>query len=179
MLAVQKWMKEKVLQSRRPDTGAVRPYDDELVPAVADVKTHAGVKWAAYNRTVAWIPDVSALSAVANGIAKIPVSNAFDFSKKGLLHFDGYLKVPRDGNYTFYLTANEGAFLRIHNATVIDEDFGYVGGTERGGTIRLKAGLHPFRLYYSSKQGSKAVLDFKWEGEGIAKQVIPASAFHY
>ena len=176
---VQKMMKEKVLQVRRTDTGAPRPYDNELVPATTNIKTQAGVKWKAYNHTFPWIPDVSTLDAATNGIAKSPAPTLYKFSNDGLLYLEGYLQIPTDGEYTFYINADHGSFLRIHDATVINEDFGYTGGTERAGTIRLKAGLHPYKLYYSSKKGNKPVLDFKWKGEGIDKQTILANVFYY
>jgi arylsulfatase A-like enzyme len=179
MDVVQKMMKEKVLQVRRPDTGAARPYDEEFVPAITNLKTQAGVKWKAYNHTFPWIPDVSTLGAVASGIAKSPDARVYKFTNNGLLYFEGYLKIPKDGEYTFSINADYGAFFRIHEATVIDEDFGYAGGTERAGTIRLKGGLHPYKLYFSVKKGNKHLLDFKWEGEGIDKQTIPSNAFYY
>lgn len=64
--------------------------------------------------------------------------------------FEGYIKVPADGDYTFYLNAANKAFMRIHDASVIDEDYDYKGGTTRDGTIKLKAGFHPIRIYYSN-----------------------------
>jgi hypothetical protein len=91
--------------------------------------------------------------------------------------FTGYLKISRDGNYTFELAADTGALLRIHDATVIDADYGYVGGREVSGSIRLQAGLHPFRLYYARRKQGIPVLNVSWSGPGIAKESIPSDAF--
>ncbi|MGI8636254.1 MAG: sulfatase-like hydrolase/transferase [Segetibacter sp.] len=176
---MQKKMKEKVLQVRMPDTSAPRPYDNEFVPAMPNIKTRPGVRWKAYNHSLQWIPDVTTLTAENGGIAQGINANVYKRTNNGLLYFEAFLQVPKDGQYTFYLNTDDGAFLRIHDAAVIDEDFGYVSGTERAGTIRLKAGLHPFRLYYSVKKGKNPLLDFKWEAEGSAKQAIPASAFFH
>jgi hypothetical protein len=174
---LQNKMKERVLQLRRPDTSAKRPYDKELIPATSDKKTKAGIIWKAYKGNFPWIPEVSTLTAESTGTALQPFVDVKKGVDNGVLYFYGYLKIPEDGEYTFFLSANAAAFFRIHQATVIDADFGYKATTERSGAIRLKAGLHPFRLYYSSKAQANPLLDFKWEGKGISKQPIPSTIF--
>jgi len=43
----------------------------------------------------------------------------------------------------------------------------------------LKAGMHPFRLYYTMKEDQKAMLDFEWSGPDFEKQAIsPTILFH-
>lgn len=177
MEKLQQQMKDKVLQSRRPNDSAKRPYDDELVPAVPATKTIAGVEWKAYKGNFLWVPDVATLKPGKTGTTDRPnitVNNKADIHT---LFFTGYIRIPADGEYTFFLNTDCGAFLRIHDAAVIDADFGYVGGNERKGAIRLKAGLHPFRLYYTAKSVAKPFLDFQWSGPEISKQPIPSSVF--
>ena len=55
-------------------------------------------------------------------------------------------------NIPFYLSANKKAIMKVHDATVIDADYGYTAGEERQGSMNLKAGLHPFRIYYAGKE---------------------------
>ena len=45
---LQQQMKARVLQLRRPDASAPRPYDDELVPAVSVSPITSGIEWKAY-----------------------------------------------------------------------------------------------------------------------------------
>jgi arylsulfatase A-like enzyme len=174
---IQQRMKERVLQLRRPNSTAPRPYDDELVPSVSASSVTAGVEWKAFAQVYPWVPELTQLTASSNGttnrptIAVRPRDNNF-----GLL-FTGYLFVPTDGDYTFYLSADTGALLRIHDATVIDEDYAYGSGTETSGAIKLKAGLHPFRLYYARQEIGIPTLNFSWSGPGFAKQPVPDSAF--
>ncbi|HEY0669640.1 MAG TPA: sulfatase-like hydrolase/transferase [Sphingobacteriaceae bacterium] len=177
MADVQKQMKERVLQLRRPDTTASRPYDNEFVSPIAKKTTNAGVFWKAYSGNFNWIPDVSSLVPAASGQTNRPSVNLKDMAGKSVCFFEGYLQIPADGSYTFYLNADGGALLRIHDALVIDADFGYKGNEERQGKILLKAGLHPFRVYYKTKPKGSPLLDFKWEGPGIAKQPVPAAIF--
>ena len=46
--SLQQQMKDRVLQLRRPDASASRPYDDELVPAVSVSPITPGIEWKAY-----------------------------------------------------------------------------------------------------------------------------------
>ena len=175
--SIQQQMKDMVLQSRRPNDSAKRPYDDELVPAVTTTKTTGGVEWKAYKGDFLWVPDVAILTPSETGTSDRPnttVNNKADFQT---LFFTGYIKIPADGEYTFFLNTDQGAFLRIHDAAVIDADFGYTSGTERKGAINLKAGLHPFKLYYTNKTGIKPLLNFQWSSSSISKQPVPSSAF--
>jgi len=178
MDVLQHMMKERVLQIRQPNLSAPRPYDNELVAAINKSNTKAGVMWKTYQGNYPWIPDVTTLRAKASGVVGRPSLTVSPVSE-GVLFFDGYLKVPEDGAYTFYVSAKAGAFLRIHDSPIVDEDFEYTGGTERRGTIRLMAGLHPFRLYYASKTRENHLLDFKWQGPNINKEQIPENAFYY
>ena len=176
MKIIQQQMKDKVLQSRRPNDSAKRPYDDELVPAVPALKTRQGVEWKAFKGNFLWVPDMATLIPSETGTTDRPnitVNNA----NIQTLFFTGYIRIPSDGEYTFFLNTACGAFLRIHDAAVIDADFGYVGGNERMGAIRLKAGLHSFKLTYTTKSLAKPFLDFQWSGPGISKQPLPSSVF--
>ena len=83
--------------------------------------------------------------------------------------------MPVDGDYNFYLTSDAGAVFRVHDATVIDDDFTHTNG-EVSASIRLKAGPHPIRLTYRHLSGA-AVLDLKYSGPAISKQTVPLSAF--
>ena len=174
---IQQQMKDKVLQSRRPDASAKRPYDDELIPPVSNVKTTAGVEWKAFNGNFQWVPEVTSLKPSQTGSTSRPNTSVIRKTDIQALYFTGYIQAPADGDYTFFLKTNHGAFLRLHDAALIDSDFGYIGGTERQGTIRLKAGLHPFRLTYNIQAGESAPPDIQWSGPGISRQPIPDSAF--
>ena len=166
-----------VRQVRRPDPGAPRPYDQQLVPAVKKDSAVAGVEWRAYSGTFPWVPEFETLVPVAQGVDPQPELASHIQGGTNGMFFTGYLKVPQDGDYTFYLTADTGTLLRIHDATVIDADYAYTGGAERSGSIRLQAGLHPFRLYYAHRSPAASELRFSWSRPDGNKAAVPASAF--
>lgn len=179
-LALQQQMKDKVLQVRRSDNEAPRTYDDVLVPSVVDNKVVNGIIWKAFKGHLPWLPDVKSLTAVACGNTNQPGINKTNRVKGDVYSFEGYLKVPADGTYTFYLIADGKAFMRIHEASVIDADYNYKAGKEKEGSIKLKAGLHPFCISFSTPVDLKtAILKLKWEGPSIIKEDIPAGIFYY
>jgi arylsulfatase A-like enzyme len=173
--ALQQQMKDRVLQVRRPDSSAARPYDGEFVPASTNTALTNGVlDYAVYEGDWAWLPDFPALTAVSTGrVAGFDVNLPSRGTNFGIL-FTGYLEVPADGSYTFYLTSDAGAHLRIHDARVLDDDFGRTGA-EVSASILLRAGRHPLRLSYRHTSGAK-VLELKYSGPGIPKQAVPLAA---
>jgi arylsulfatase A-like enzyme len=176
MPAMEEQMKAMVLQSRRPNASAARPYDNKLVPAIPAVQTTNGVEWKSFEGEFPWVPDFETLKPVASGTTDRPDIGKRTRKQNAGMLFTGYLNIPQDGDYTFYLQTDTGAELRIHDATVIDADFGYFGGNEISGNIRLQAGLHPFRLYYAHKKGAPS-LELAWSGPPQVKEAIPAAVF--
>jgi hypothetical protein len=111
-------------------------------------------------------------TAEVNGLSLPPLSRDHDIG----LSYTGWLMVPATGEYTFYLTTDTAAVLRLHDILVVDADFAYAGGTERAsGPIALEAGLHPLRLHTRHADGPPE-LALSWSGPGIARQPVPAEA---
>jgi arylsulfatase A-like enzyme len=174
--ALQQAMKDRVLQLRRPDPHAPRPYDNEWVPALGPIATTAGaLTYSAYEGDWPWVPDTAMLTAKAAGQCAGLDLSVRTRDTNYAIYYDGYIRVRQDGNYTFYLNDDSGAELRIHEATVIDDDYGHVN-LETNGSILLAAGLHPIHLTYRHTTGTNA-LTLKYSGPGITKQSVPPSAF--
>ncbi len=171
---LQQRMKDRVLQVRRPLSGVARPYDSTLIPPDVEAHLVAGLDYKAYEGTFSWAPDFATIVPVTSGTcAGLDPSVRTREDNIGLL-YTGYLSVPADGTYTIYLTADSRAFLRIHDASVIDADFGYAGGTEISATINLKAGRHAIRLAYVHGTSGTPAVSLLWSGPGFAKQAVPA-----
>jgi len=179
MAKLQQEMKDNVLRLRRPDTSAVRPYDDAFIPAAAVTqnKLVAGITWKTFTGDFPWIPQVNTLTPTSGGTAK-------DFSpsplkgKSSVLVCEGFIKVSEDGTYTFAIKAEGQALLRIHKAVVIDADYGYDSGTSRMASIKLAAGYHPFTLYYKKNAKGKPGLSVSWAGPGFEMRAVPATALY-
>jgi len=176
MAQLQQQMHDDVLGMRRPDPTSPRPYDNELVPAVRPATGRAGVAWRAAPSAAPWIAQLDAETPASSGICARPDGAAGPASHADIL-FNGYINVPADGSYVFTVTSSSGALLRIHDAIVADGDYAHASGPVSG-SILLKAGEHPFRLYVR-RQKPGSTLSFQWSSADLTAQEIPAAAFSH
>ena len=189
---LQARMKAAALSNRRASLPSKTVFDSALVPAV-DVKgtVSPGLRWALYEGDFPWVPDFRQWKkpASAHGVTPSPSVKMNGSDKRGV-ELTGYVKIPEDGAYTFYLTTDENkgskAFVRLHGMELIDADKTYEPGAEvssdlgdRKNPVYLKAGLHPIRIGYVGNSGTASKLVLKWEGPGLSKKEIPASAFSH
>lgn len=70
--------------------------------------------------------------------------------------WEGYLSVPADGIYEFWLESKDGAVLTIDNETVVDLD-GVHEKKNASGDVPLKEGFHRFRLEYFHTTGETSL----------------------
>jgi arylsulfatase A-like enzyme len=174
---VQQQMKDRVLQLRRPDASAPRPYDDEPVPAAGAVPlTNGMLDYVVAEGVWPWVPDLASLTAVSTGRAAGLDLSVRTRDTNYAVMFSGYFRALAEGDYTFYLTDDAGAELRLHDATVIDDDFTHTDNVEVSGIIKLEQGIHPLRLTYRHSTGTN-LLSLKYAGPGISKQSVPLTAF--
>ena len=86
--------------------------------------------------------------------------------------YDGYINIPDDGIYTFYLATNDGGRLYIDDFSLINND-GLHPLTEVKEPLALKSGLHPISVKYFQEGGSYG-LTVSWKGPKFEKQEIPS-----
>jgi hypothetical protein len=90
------------------------------------------------------------------------------------IEWTGALTVPRAGEWTFFLTSDDGSRLEIDGALAVDN-----GGAhpmqERRGAVGLPAGEHPLKLFFE-QLGGEAGVKLEWEGPGQPRQVVPEQA---
>jgi arylsulfatase A-like enzyme len=161
--ALQTAMKARVLQVRKPDPGAKRPYDKALVPPVENPpSTEPGLTWSLFQGKWPWMPDFRTLTAATTGNSKqIELTMASAEIAAGHpfgVAFTGYFVAPHDGEYTFTVDTDTGAMLFLHDIRLIDEPLRNSSGKFTG-TVRLKTGWHPLRLLYRHATGQPR-LDF-------------------
>ncbi len=177
--ALEDYMKTRVLQVRRSNSSAPRPYDTALVPSVKAVHLVQGVNWKIYEGDFPWIPNTDNLKASSRGHAMNTNPNIAKKEKNAILFFSGYIRVPQDGKYTFYMGTDTKAYFQVHDIEVIDEAYGYSGGLTRADTLYLKAGLHPFGLYYYRKASNgDPFLRVAWSGPAMKKQSLEPFLFY-
>ncbi len=93
------------------------------------------------------------------------------------LKFEGFIKVPAGGIYTFYTDSDDGSRLYIDSVEIVENDYSHPM-KEESGQIALSAGTYPFELTFYQGMGGKGLVA-RYEGPGIKKQPIPSNVlFH-
>jgi arylsulfatase A-like enzyme len=169
--ALNEQMKERVLQLRRPNPSARRPYDNTPVPPdTRPAFTNGILQFATFEGRWPWVPEFADLKPVRTGQTSTLDLSVRSRDENFGIAFTGFFTAPVTGEYQFELKSDSGAYFRIHDATVIDDDFNHTGASVSG-TIRLAAGRHSFRLYYRHGTGPRE-LTMNWSGPNFAKRPL-------
>ncbi|MGB2425813.1 MAG: TIGR03790 family protein, partial [Candidatus Poseidoniaceae archaeon] len=89
--------------------------------------------------------------------------------------FSGLIDIPDAGNWTFYLTSDDGSEMWLDGTSIVT-NYGSHGMREMSGYRNLTAGLHDFKIEFFQGGGPHG-LHLKWEGPNQSKAMVPASAF--
>jgi len=103
-----------------------------------------------------------------------PVLTSDTFS----VRWSGWLQIPADGNYSFFVTADDGVRLWINGQLLINQ-WQLQGATEFSASLsELEAGQKlDIRLEYFENTGA-ALIQLRWQGPNIAKQIIPQNRLY-
>ena len=118
------------------------------------------------------LPDFDALSPVESGqFASISLAPRQAADNYGF-RFTGIISLPTAGDYTFYLTSDDGSRLTINDIEVVDND-GLHGARQESSNISLAAGTHAVVVEYFEKTGGE-LLVAEVEGPGLPRQSLSA-----
>jgi hypothetical protein len=90
------------------------------------------------------------------------------------MRFSGYISIPANGAYTFYLNSDDGSKLWLDGALLVNND-GVHGAQEVSAITNLAAGMHSLVVGYFQVSGNQG-LAVSWSGPGFAKQPTPSTA---
>jgi azurin len=116
------------------------------------------------------LPDLKGLAPVKRGFkVREPLTlSVAEQSRDFAIDFTGELAVPKDGAYTFYLDADDGARLWIDDAVIANYDGSHRFGADFIAKANLTRGYHAVRLEYYQAAGS-AQLALAWSGPGFPR----------
>jgi azurin len=84
--------------------------------------------------------------------------------------FEGKIEVPKDGDYEFFLTSDDGSELYVGDKRVVLND-GVHSEVRKQGKIKLSKGLSDFKVGYFEKGGGE-ILYVGWKGPGFNEQPL-------
>jgi len=91
--------------------------------------------------------------------------------------YDSFIKIDKEGEYTFYTFSDDGSILYIDGKEVANND-GSHGTKEKSGSVKLKTGMVPIKVAYFNDFGG-AWLDVYYKGPDVPKQIIPADKLFF
>jgi hypothetical protein len=90
-----------------------------------------------------------------------------------MIEYTGVFTVGKDGTYEFRLHSDDGSYLFVDGAMVIEND-GKHQPTSRSGSIHLKTGAHQLRLLYAQTTDRMALQLFVVvPGTGVEQLFTP------
>jgi alpha-L-fucosidase len=137
----------------------------------------SGLRFAYYEGDWDSLPEFDPRDTVSLGFAEIfSISESKRKEYFGLI-FEGYISIPAEGVYSFYLASDDGSRLWIGDELIVDND-GLHGVEEKSGSIALAEGFHPIKVGFFQKTGGADLAVF-YSGPGIAKRQIEGSMLYY
>ncbi|MFU7560873.1 arylsulfatase [Roseiconus sp. JC912] len=156
---LQKRMHDRVLQIRRSNESAKRPYDEEPIPGAA-IEPSSQWAYQSFKGKFAYVPDVAGLTADDSGTSAKMDSAA----TSGAVQYQGSFTADETGWYEATLKCGTKTFARIHDAALIDADFNFEKGETFQTKICLAKGVHPVTVTTLAGDDSSVQLDWKYIG---------------
>ncbi len=132
--------------------------------------TGLGVKY--FEGTFNRIPDFDSMTPAWSGTTSAIGLDVAKRKENYGLQFTGFITVPKDGVYTFFLVADDGSRLIIGDEPLLSFDRPRPAG-ERRAQVALKAGAHPIRIDYF-QGGGAAALRLEVVAPGDKRVAVPA-----
>jgi hypothetical protein len=117
------------------------------------------------------LPDCDALVPIRSGTVPrfvVPAHRPDGFA----VRYRGYIRIPEDGMYRFFLRSDDGSVLRVAGEPIVDNDGIHDARRERSGEMPLAAGLHAIEVRYFDVAAGE-VLQVGCAGPGFGKREIP------
>jgi Protein of unknown function (DUF1553)/Protein of unknown function (DUF1549)/Planctomycete cytochrome C/PA14 domain len=128
------------------------------------------VSYKLFKQSFDLLPDFDSLKPTRSGEVK---SNLFDIAlaetnKEFGFVFTGSLKVPADGEYTFYLDSDDGSRLSLNGKVELTYDGIHGTGNEKTVRVALKKGAVPIRIDYFQRHHGLGLI-VSWEAPGMKR----------
>jgi M6 family metalloprotease-like protein len=152
-------------------TGVTTPHkiDFSFIHKAVNLKDiKSVVNYSYYEGVWSSMPDFSKMTAVKNGtLLSLTLSITGRINDNFGVRYTGYIKAPTDGEYTFYLTSDDGSRFMIEGIQIVANQC----EPERAGKIKLKAGYHAFVFDFFEGQITES-FSLKWSNPTMTKRSV-------
>jgi len=122
------------------------------------------------------------MNSLKNSFTTAGVTDRITLAKKNrkekfAFEFNGFIKIDKEGIYTFFIDSDDGSMLYIDDEETVNND-GNHGNVEKSGTAALKKGYHKIKVQYFDSGGGNS-LKVSMQQQGGIKQEIPAALLYH
>ena len=143
----------------------------------------AGLNYKYFEGSYTTLPNFNVLNPVKTGTsanADITVRNQ-GVNDNFAFVWEGYIHIPTAGTYTFETISDDGSKLYFNSlyvpgATALVTNDGLHAPVSATGSVTVAAGIYPIAITFFEATGGETMQVY-WSGPGIARQLIPNSAF--
>ncbi|MFT5303311.1 MAG: arylsulfatase A-like enzyme [Mariniblastus sp.] len=158
---LQQAMKDQVLRLRVTNDSAKRPYDNELIPGYAEVESSLSMSLEVYRGEFPFVPKLTGrVPDHKLKSAESLDSFSVEWPNQCAMRFVEWIEIKEPGEYLMSFESDTKAFVRMHEASIFDADFGYQPGEKLTRSMRLGKGWHPVTV--SVLTGDEGHVSFKF-----------------
>lgn len=123
----------------------------------------------------AWqsIPNFDTLKPVSTGVTALLSLSAKKRDENIGFVFEGFLNVPKEGDYTFYVDSDDGSRLTVAGHKLLEKSAGGGQGNEKSALLHLPAGRVPIRFDYFQGVGPFGI-SVAWSGADFPRHPLSA-----
>lgn len=121
-------------------------------PSINLDKLQPGLKCDYYEGEWEKLPEFEGLQSAKSSIVKIIDTSLKSRDEQYGMVFSGFIKVPEDAVYNFYIESDDGSKLFINEKLLVDND-GLHSLERKSENIALKSGFHKIRVTYFQNSG--------------------------
>ena len=172
-------IKARCFKEGNPVSGTAEKHMKMVIPLASKwvEDPQPGLRYRVYSGNWDSVPDFDTTKLVHWGISsRISLDSVSEKDYFGV-RYQGYIYVPEDQVYTFYLESDDGSTLSIGSRLVVDND-GLHGMKEHKGSIGLSKGYHPITVNFFEKTGDAGIKAFISSPDIEKQEIKPETLFY-
>ncbi|GAB7086591.1 GH92 family glycosyl hydrolase [Marinifilum fragile] len=139
-------------------------------------KVQKGLQYSYFEGIYRSVYDYELDEPAKTGIVSVPTLDVCLRKEWIGIDFKGLINIPKSGEYTFYMSSNDGCKLSINGEELFESDGRKTLTFGQQASLKLEKGLHQIQMgFYQCSDNIDLVVE--WEGPGIKRQVIPKRVF--
>ncbi|MGQ9620358.1 MAG: PA14 domain-containing protein, partial [Bacteroidales bacterium] len=174
----------KVMQSCSLKTFAIHGKDSsrtvaynlvkkDLIPGIEGGRYTKGLNVEIFKGEFTSLPDFSSITPVKTTVTQMINARLADENQNFALRISGFIKIPEDGVYGFFLNSDDGSRLLIDGEVVVSNDGVHPKAIEKYDYLTLGQGYHRVETGYFQYDSRRPVLRLMVEQQGKQRMEIP------